>query len=197
MVHGKAWEWGFICWNPSYITPRFSLSQTTPLQQHTYVGSYKRVDECVPCSSVSVSLHCGGVVGWSCASALWQHTIIPLNRASTASSTWGTKHTDNINHWKDTVTQVYTLPLLCICSRIPQTMHVFHHSCFPNYSCWNFDKIQMIFKVITRSSSHAFWWERTVLHFMEMVVWCWSDNLGKNQSWKRYLLWYTKVPYVT
>ena len=59
---------------------------------------------------------------------------------------------------------------------------------------WNFDKI---FKVITGSSSHAFWWERTVLHSMETVVGCWSGSLVKYQSWKRYLLRYAKVPYVT
>ena len=28
----------------------------------------------------------------------------------------------------------------------------------------------MIFKAITGSSGHAFWWERTVLHSMETVV---------------------------
>ena len=34
---------------------------------------------------------------------------------------------------------------------------------------WNFDKMQIIFKAITGGSSHAFWWERTVLHSMEML----------------------------
>ena len=42
---------------------------------------------------------------------------------------------------------------------------------------WNFDKMQMIFKAITGSSSHAFWWERTVLHSMETVVGRWSGSL--------------------
>ena len=32
---------------------------------------------------------------------------------------------------------------------------------------WNFDKMQIIFKAITRSFGHAFWWERTVLQSME------------------------------
>ena len=49
-----------------------------------------------------------------------------------------------------------------------------------------------IFKVITRSSGHTFWWERTVLHSMESL-----DSLGKYQFQKRYLLQYAKVPYVT
>ena len=60
--------------------------------------------------------------------------------------------------------------------------------------CWNFDKMQMIFKVITGSSGHVFWWERTVLHSMETVVGHWSVSLGKYQSRKRYLLQYAKVP---
>ena len=34
---------------------------------------------------------------------------------------------------------------------------------------WNFDKMQMIFKAITESFGHAFWWERTVLHSMETL----------------------------
>ena len=62
---------------------------------------------------------------------------------------------------------------------------------------WNFDKMQMIFKAITESSGHAFWWERTVLHSMETVVGRWSGSLGKYKSQKRYLLQYAKVPYVT
>ena len=49
-----------------------------------------------------------------------------------------------------------------------------------------------IVKAITRSSGHTFWWERTVLHSMESV-----DSLGKYQFQKKYLLQYTKVPYVT
>ena len=57
--------------------------------------------------------------------------------------------------------------------------------------------MQMIFKAITGSSGHAFWWERTVLHSMETVVGRWSGSLGKYQSRKRYLLPYAKVPYVT
>ena len=44
--------------------------------------------------------------------------------------------------------------------------------------------------MITGSSGHAFWWERTVLHSMEMVVWRWSGSLGKYLSQKRYLLRY-------
>ena len=32
---------------------------------------------------------------------------------------------------------------------------------------------------------------------MKMVVWRWSGSLGKYQSWKKYLLQYAKVPYVT
>ena len=32
---------------------------------------------------------------------------------------------------------------------------------------WNFDKMQIIFKAITGSSCHAFWWERSVLHSTE------------------------------
>ena len=39
----------------------------------------------------------------------------------------------------------------------------------------NFDKMQIIFKAITGSSGHAFWWERTVLHSVRrrrlMLVW--------------------------
>ena len=31
------------------------------------------------------------------------------------------------------------------------------------------DKMQIIFKVITGSSCHAFWWERTVLDSMETL----------------------------
>ena len=58
-------------------------------------------------------------------------------------------------------------------------------------------KMQMIFKAITGSSGHAFWWERTVPHSMETVVGRWSGSLGKYQSRKRYLLRYAKVPYVT
>ena len=34
---------------------------------------------------------------------------------------------------------------------------------------WNFDKMQIIFKVITGSSGHALWWERTVLYSMETL----------------------------
>ena len=32
-----------------------------------------------------------------------------------------------------------------------------------------FDKMQIIFKAITGSSSHTFWWEGTVLHSMETL----------------------------
>ena len=32
---------------------------------------------------------------------------------------------------------------------------------------WNFDKMQIIFKAITRSFGHTFWWERTVLQSTE------------------------------
>ena len=32
-----------------------------------------------------------------------------------------------------------------------------------------FDKMQIIFKAITGSSGHAFWWERTVLHSTETI----------------------------
>ena len=56
--------------------------------------------------------------------------------------------------------------------------------------------MQMIFKAIIRSSGHAFWWERTVLHSMETVVDAGLVAL-ESQSRKRYLLRYAKVPYVT
>ena len=36
---------------------------------------------------------------------------------------------------------------------------------------WNFDKTQIIFKAITESPRHAFWWERTILVSVEMLVW--------------------------
>ena len=34
--------------------------------------------------------------------------------------------------------------------------------------------------------SFCWWWERTVRHSMEEVVWHWSGNLWKYQSWKSY-----------
>ena len=49
---------------------------------------------------------------------------------------------------------------------------------------WNFYKMQIIFKAITGSSSHAFCWVTLV------------SSLSL-QSRERYLLWYAKVPYVT
>ena len=62
---------------------------------------------------------------------------------------------------------------------------------------WNFDKMQITFKAITRSSGYAFWWERTTLHSMETVVWRLPGSLRKYRSWTTYLLQYTKVPYIT
>ena len=41
-----------------------------------------------------------------------------------------------------------------------------------------FDKMQIIFKAITRSSGRAFWWERTVLHGMETGVGRWSGKVS-------------------
>ena len=58
---------------------------------------------------------------------------------------------------------------------------------------WNFDKMQMIFKAITGSSVTPSGGKDS----METVVGCWSGSLGKHQFWKRYLLRYAKVPYVT
>ena len=40
---------------------------------------------------------------------------------------------------------------------------------FANLTCENFDKTQLILKVITESFDHAPWWTRTVLYFM--VTW--------------------------
>lgn len=37
---------------------------------------------------------------------------------------------------------------------------------FANLTCENFDKTQLILKVITESFDHAPWWTRTVLYFM-------------------------------
>ena len=43
------------------------------------------------------------------------------------------------------------------------------YRCFHDRVLWNFDKMQIIFKAITESFGHAFWWERTVLHSMETL----------------------------
>ena len=36
---------------------------------------------------------------------------------------------------------------------------------------WNFDNMQIIFKAITGSSSHTFWWERTVWRCCLTLLW--------------------------
>ena len=40
-------------------------------------------------------------------------------------------------------------------------------SAFTMKAWWIYDKMQIIFKAITGSSGHAFWWERAVLHSMK------------------------------
>ena len=55
----------------------------------------------------------------------------------------------------------------------------FNHRGVARSTCdGNFAKMQMIFKAITGSSGHAFWWERTVLHSIETIVGRWSGSLG-------------------
>ena len=48
--------------------------------------------------------------------------------------------------------------------------------CFHDRGVMEFDKMQIIFKAIPGSSSHAFWWEGTVLHSMETLF---DAGLGK------------------
>ena len=78
-------------------------------------------------------------------------------------------------------------------NKSPPSPFSVYRKTFTNYTCENFDKMRMIFKAITGSSGQASWWERTACTALYgdgclTLVW---------QPWKRYLLWYANVRYIT